>query len=152
MVANTLPAKAARFVEEYLLDHNGAAAAVRAGYAPNSAKVTACRLLTRANVRALMAEKQGVLAKQYQLDRQGLIERLQRAAELAEAKQDPMGMVAAWREIGKLIGAYPTVKRKVEVAVVAKGSATKFETMTDVELAAIIAAGATPTADVVHTE
>ena len=37
--------KQSRFVREYAVDCNGAAAAVRAGYAPRSAKVTASRLL-----------------------------------------------------------------------------------------------------------
>ena len=39
-------AKQSRFVREYAVDCNGAAAAVRAGYSPRSAKVTASRLLT----------------------------------------------------------------------------------------------------------
>ena len=42
--------KQSRFVREYAVDCNGAAAAVRAGYSPRSAKVTASRLLTKANV------------------------------------------------------------------------------------------------------
>ena len=41
--------KQSRFVREYAVDCNGAAAAVRAGYSPRSAKVTASRLLTKAN-------------------------------------------------------------------------------------------------------
>ncbi len=40
-----LPAKWRRFAEEYLIDFCGARAAVRAGYAESSAKVTACNLL-----------------------------------------------------------------------------------------------------------
>ena len=40
-------AKQARFVREYAVDCNGAAAAVRAGYSPRSAKVTASRLLRK---------------------------------------------------------------------------------------------------------
>ena len=44
--------KRQRFCEEYAIDLNGAQAATRAGYAPGSAKVTASRLLTDANVRA----------------------------------------------------------------------------------------------------
>jgi phage terminase small subunit len=39
------------FAQEYVKDRNGTAAAIRAGYAPGSAKVTASRLLTDANVR-----------------------------------------------------------------------------------------------------
>jgi phage terminase small subunit len=46
----------ARFAEEFLVDLNGTQAAIRAGYAPGSAKVAAARLLTNANVAAAIAE------------------------------------------------------------------------------------------------
>ena len=46
----------AAFAREYVLDHNATQAAIRAGYAPDSAKVTGCRLLTDANVAARIAE------------------------------------------------------------------------------------------------
>jgi phage terminase small subunit len=49
-----------RFAREYVIDLNGEQAAIRAGYAPKSAKVTASRLLTKATVKAIIAE----LAKQ----------------------------------------------------------------------------------------
>jgi phage terminase small subunit len=38
------------FVQQYLIDRNGKQAAIRAGYAPGSAKEQAARLLTNANV------------------------------------------------------------------------------------------------------
>jgi len=49
--------KLALFVAEYQKDHNGAQAAIRAGYAPGSAKVTASRFLSRANVKAAIANQ-----------------------------------------------------------------------------------------------
>jgi len=45
------------FVDEYLKDRNATQAAIRAGYSPKSAKVTACRLLTKANVKAEIARR-----------------------------------------------------------------------------------------------
>jgi phage terminase small subunit len=39
------------FAEQFVLDHNGAAAAVRAGYAPRSARQMASELLARPDVR-----------------------------------------------------------------------------------------------------
>ena len=39
-----------RFVHEYLVDGNGSAAAIRAGYTPNRAEATASRLLTNGKV------------------------------------------------------------------------------------------------------
>jgi phage terminase small subunit len=53
-----LTAKQKRFVQEYALDPNAAAAARRAGYSPNGAKVTGCRLLTNPNLKAALAAKQ----------------------------------------------------------------------------------------------
>lgn len=44
------------FAREYVIDHNGLQAAIRAGYSPKSAKVTASRLLTDANVMKLVQE------------------------------------------------------------------------------------------------
>lgn len=52
-----LTGKAALFVAEYQKDHNGTQAAIRAGYAPNSAGVTASRLLAKANVKAAIANQ-----------------------------------------------------------------------------------------------
>jgi phage terminase small subunit len=46
----------ARFVEEYLVDFNGSAAAVRAGYSAHTARSLANRLLTYADIQAAIAE------------------------------------------------------------------------------------------------
>lgn len=55
-----------RFVAEYLVDLNASAAAVRAGYAARSAKVTACRLLTHTNLWAEV--EKGLIAMQSRLE------------------------------------------------------------------------------------
>lgn len=56
-----LSLRLARFVHEYLVDLNGTQAAIRAGYAPARAKVTACELLKNpvisAKVDALIRER-----------------------------------------------------------------------------------------------
>jgi len=44
------------FAAQYVLDHNGAQAAVRAGYSAKAARQTASELLTNPNVQALVAE------------------------------------------------------------------------------------------------
>jgi phage terminase small subunit len=54
--ADTLTPKQRRFVEEYIIDLNGAQAAIRAGYAPNSARQEAHRLLTNAYIEAAISE------------------------------------------------------------------------------------------------
>lgn len=44
------------FCKEYLIDLNGNQAAIRAGYAPDSARITASKLLTDANILARIKE------------------------------------------------------------------------------------------------
>jgi phage terminase small subunit len=53
--ARPLTPRQQRFVEEYLIDLNGAQAAIRAGYSSRTAKVIASQLLTKLNVRAALA-------------------------------------------------------------------------------------------------
>lgn len=45
-----------RFVDEFLIDLNGAQAAIRAGYSEKTAKEQACRLLTRVHVATAVSE------------------------------------------------------------------------------------------------
>ena len=99
-------AKQARFVREYAVDCNGAAAAVRAGYSPRSAKVTASRLLTKANVQRALRQIQQVDAERLALSREAVIDQLQDAIELARVKQDPMAMIVGLRELGRMMGYY----------------------------------------------
>jgi phage terminase small subunit len=48
--------KQRRFVDEYLIDLNAGQAAIRAGYAPSSARQHACRLLAREEVKRMVSE------------------------------------------------------------------------------------------------
>jgi len=49
---DALNTRQAAFVAEYIVDFNGAKAAIRAGYSPNSAAAIASRLLTQVNIAA----------------------------------------------------------------------------------------------------
>ena len=71
-----LTPKQAKFVREYLKDSNGKAAAIRAGYAEGSAKVTGSRLLTNANVKALLANHQQEAESLAVVDKAWVLERL----------------------------------------------------------------------------
>lgn len=52
MAKEKAPDRQIQFAQEYVIDFNGKQAAIRAGYAPNSAEVTACKLLRTAKVRS----------------------------------------------------------------------------------------------------
>jgi len=63
-----LDAKQEMFCQEYLIDLNGTQAAIRAGYAKNSAAVTASRLLIKANTQKRIQELFNARAKRVQVD------------------------------------------------------------------------------------
>lgn len=129
--------KQKRFVEEYALDHNGARAAVRAGYAARSTKVTASRLLTKANVREALAVSQRQVAQRLEIDRQQVLEGLLEGIELARAQCNAMGMLVGWREIGKMCGFYAPEKKAVVITELTQREISKFEGLSDEELLAI---------------
>jgi phage terminase small subunit len=60
----SLSPKQKKFCREYLVDHNGSQAAIRAGYSPKAAKEQASRLLTNANIKDFIAK----LSKPMEMD------------------------------------------------------------------------------------
>jgi hypothetical protein len=128
-----LTPKQARFVDEYLVDLNGAAAAERAGYGRAGAKVTAHRL-THAN-RAVQAEIQTRQARDRQrlgIARQDVILGLMEAIAEAKTQGDAAAMISGWTQIGKLMGLFAQ-QRTVDVGM---DSLAALECMSDSELAA----------------
>jgi len=74
-----------RFAEEYCVDQNGTQAAIRAGYSAGSARVTASRLLTNANIRAAIDALRWEMSEASKLDRiyvlEGFKENYERAMQ-----------------------------------------------------------------------
>ncbi len=97
-----LTPKQQRFVGEYLKDLNGKQAAIRCGYAPKNAEVTASKLLRISNVAAAVAEGQaqqferlGITADDLMRANRNIIE-----ADLADT-QDEDGHTLPLRKIPK---------------------------------------------------
>lgn len=68
-----LTPKQQRFVEEYLIDLNGTQAAIRAGYSPDSARVTASRMLAEANIQEAVRIAKEARRKVAQVDAEYVI-------------------------------------------------------------------------------
>lgn len=135
---HTLTSKQARFVDEYLVDMNGAAAAERAGYGIPGARVAAHRLLTNANVRAVLDARQAQDAKRLGIEREEAIQGLLEAIEMARMKGDPAGMIGGWKAISQMLGfSEPQAVRRT-ASVSSLDISARLETMTDDELQVII--------------
>ena len=93
-----------RFVLEYVLDQNGAAAATRAGFSEKSAKVTASRLLTKDNVRSAVRAQQAAVAAENRVSRDLVVGQLLEGIALARRNNDARSMISAWRTIARMCG------------------------------------------------
>jgi phage terminase small subunit len=80
----SLNAKQKRFAHEYSMDHNGAQAAIRAGYSARTAKQTASRMMANVAVKQLVAKLDA--EKRRELGIEGAAELEQLVSLLAEAR------------------------------------------------------------------
>ena len=136
-----LTSKQLRWIDEYLIDFNGSAAAVRAGYSPKTARSIACELLTKPDIRAVLEARQGALAKELQITRQGVIAGLLEAFDLGRTKQNPAAMVSALAAIGKMLGFFAPEVKRVELTPSQNGGYQDLSAWSDAQLLEAIAAG-----------
>lgn len=138
-----LSARQARFIDEYLVDGNGAQAAIRAGYAPGSAKVAACRLLTGDNpVKRAVEARQAADAQRLGATRQEVVAGLWSAFQLARGQHDPATMVRAAAEVAKMLGFYEPGRASVQMDVTSYTGAERMDQLSNAQLAEIVAASA----------
>ena len=128
-----------RFVQEYLVDRNGAAAAVRAGYSPRTARQIAYELLTRPDVAEAVREGEAEIAAKAQVTRASVLHGFQEAIDLGRARSDPSAMISGWREIAKMCGYYAPERKCVELSTASLEVRAQIEEMTDAELANLVA-------------
>ena len=138
---NGLTTKQLRWIDEYLVDMNGAAAAVRAGYSPKSARSIAYENLTKPDILAVIQARQSAMAKELQITRQGVIQGLLEVVDMGRQQQNPSAMVCALREVAKMLGFYAPELQRIELSAVQSTVQASFATMDDAQLLALIAHG-----------
>ena len=94
----SLTAKQQRFVEEYLVDLNGAAAAIRAGYTKRRARQQAYRLSQKPEVQEAIALATEARSRRVEADQDWIVKRL------IENVQRAMQLVPVRDRGGKLTG------------------------------------------------
>ena len=138
-VRSPLTPRQAKFVREYLVDGNGARAAVAAGYGVAGSRVAAHRLLTNANVQKALQVRQSADATKLSIQRNDVLQSLLKAYNMALEQGDPAAMVSAARECGRLMGYYAPERQQVEVMNESKtATQDRLERLSDAELLAMI--------------
>ena len=139
--SSTLTARQLRWIDEYLIDFNGAAAAVRAGYSPKSARSIAHENTTKPDIQAVLRAKQAAMAQELQITREGVIRGLVEAVDTARLQQNPMAMISGLRELGRMMGFYAPEVKRVELTAGHDPVYQKLNAMSDVQLLAAMAVG-----------
>jgi hypothetical protein len=134
-----LTIKQRAFVDEYMVCRNGAEAARRAGYGVLSARVTASRLLTKANIIAYLAVKEAELAAKVEISKVRVVNELLGGIAMAESKLDPGTMIHGWIEIAKMLDLYKPEAQNVAPSASYEVLSAKYEAMSDEELMDVIA-------------
>jgi len=96
--------KQAAFVSEYMIDHNGTQAAIRAGYSKRTARQQAVELLAADDIRHAIqaAELSAQLRNSITLD--DLLSELEDARQLAKGEGQASAMVSATMSKAKMLG------------------------------------------------
>ena len=137
----TLSARQVRFVQEYLVDGCGAQAAIRSGVAASGAHVWASRTLRIAKVAAALQARQAADAARLSIQREDVLNGLLEAAAMAKLLSDPAGMVAAWKQVGHLMGYYSPERIKVDLNAHGQVEMDRLDRMTDARLLAVTQRG-----------
>lgn len=116
--------KQRRFCDEYLIDMNGAQAALRAGYSKKNSNVSASSLLTNPNVVEYLQIRREILTKKLEISQEWVLERLKSVSdrcmtaepvmiydgkewvESGEYKFDSTGVNRSTELIGKHLGMF----------------------------------------------
>lgn len=126
-----------KFIEAYALDRNAARAARKAGYSPNGAKVTACRLLANPNLQAALAAKEAELAARLEINREAVIGGILQSISAAMGQGNSGQAIRGWVEVARILGLdKPEATSRVLSAEDAR-LRTKFEALSDEELMTI---------------
>lgn len=92
-------------------------------------------------VQAALIKHREEYARSAGIKKADVITAMKEAADMAKTLADPMGMVAGWREIGKLCGFYEPVRRELTISVTGQKNLTRLQSMSDQDLLEMIEQG-----------
>ena len=138
-----LTSKQSRFIDEYMVDMNGAAAAERAGYSQKTSRAIAAENLSKPYIKAELQARGSALARELEITREGVVQGLLAAFEIAKEDRQPSAMISAMAALAKLLGFYAVETKRIELTAGQDALQANFSRMSDAQLLALISQGAT---------
>jgi phage terminase small subunit len=136
-----LTARQSRFIDEYMVDMNGAAAAVRCGYSQRTSRAIAAENLAKPYIKAELQARGAALARELEITRAGVVKNLMEVFNMSRELKNPAAMIASMSTIAKILGYYSPEVKRVEVSATGQDTLQRFDQMTDAELINMLAAG-----------
>lgn len=101
-----LKAKRLKFIQEYLKDFDGQAAAIRAGYSEHSARFLASRLLANKDVKAELDQRLKENKEKNTIRREFIVDKLMNLIADCETDKDRKHLTKALEMLNKMSGQY----------------------------------------------
>ena len=136
-----LSARESAFVASFLASGNATASAIAANFSSKGASVAGNRMLRNARVKKALQDRQTADAARLSIQRDDVVAGLLEAVNQAREQKNPMAMVSALRELGKMMGFYAVETRKMKLAVGEEGPMANLGRLSDNELIKIMAMG-----------
>lgn len=122
------------YVENVAKGVSQSRSAILAGYAPGGADVNVSRIEASPTVQQELARIRAETAKNSGVTKEDVVQMLMDAAQMAKMMADPQGLVAAARELGKMLGFYAPEVKKVTHGLDKNSLKQVLSEMTDDEL------------------
>ena len=142
LVSRTLTARQSRFIDEYMVDMNGAAAAVRCGYSARTSRAIAAENLAKPYIKAELQARGAALARELEITRAGVVKNLLEVFNMSRELKNPAAMISSMSTIAKILGYYSPEVKRVELSAGQGALQAKYSSMDDKQLLALIAQGA----------
>jgi hypothetical protein len=125
-----------QFVKMLASGESNTTAAMRAGYEnPN----IAYRMLRMPNILAALERERELWREAALITKGNVIDMMKEAYDMAKLTSEPHAMVSAAKEIGRILGYYEPVKRKLEITVTGNARLDKLNELSNEELAKLVA-------------
>lgn len=142
LVSRTLTAKQSRFIDEYMVDMNGAAAAVRCGYSAKTSRAIAAENLAKPYIKAELQARGAALARELEITRADVVKNLLEVFSMSRELKNPAAMISSMSTIAKILGYYSPEVKRVELSAGQGALQAKYASMDDKQLLALMSQGA----------
>ena len=140
------------FAKYWAAGENPTSAAVHAGFSENGANSVAYKMVRQPNVLRAYEREKRLYEEACQMTRKKVMDMLVESYDMAKLMAEPASMVSAAREIGMMCGYYEPVQKKIDITVNGKQLAKRLDSMSDEELAGMIAQGVAAIEQLDHDE